>query len=120
MWISALISDATMTSSLNALNFSVTSAAEEKGKWEEWEGVEEHVSTDRGTIKSKEMGGHSEMGEKRDRGMERVIQTLTMVQDDVSSPAFKHTVITTNCERDRFLSEVACTHKRIRLYRRKI
>lgn len=51
------------------------------------------------------------MGEKRDRGMERVFQTLTMVQDDVSSPAFRHTVITTNCERDRFLSEVACTHK---------
>lgn len=76
MWISALISDATMTSSLNALNFSMTSVAKEKGKWEEWEweGVEELVSTDRRTIKSKEMGGHSEMEEKRDRRMERVIQ----------------------------------------------
>jgi len=41
------------------------------------------------------------MGHKRERGMERVIQTLTMVQDDVSSPAFRHTVITTNCVRER-------------------
>lgn len=29
--------------------------------------MEERVSTDRGTMKSKEMGGHSEMGEKRER-----------------------------------------------------
>lgn len=58
------------------------------------------------------MGGYSEIGQKRERGMERVIQMLTIVQDDVSSPAFRHTVITTNCERerDRFLSEFAHTH----------
>jgi len=59
------------------------------------------------------------MGHKRERGMERVIQTLTMVQDDVSSPAFRHTVITTNCvrerQRDMFLSEFAYTQKQIRL-----
>lgn len=57
--------------------------------------------------------------DRKERGMERVIQTLTMVQDDVSSPAFRHTVITTNCERererDRFLSEFAYTQKQIRL-----
>lgn len=58
------------------------------------------------------MGGHSEIGQKRERGMERVIQMLTIVQDDVSSPAFRHTVITTNCarERERDLSEFAHTH----------